>query len=96
MIATIYQNITKYQVTLVQKVTRYHVTIGQQVNHFNVSISQNVTRTVTTIFQLGEKGKAGIQGKSAYQSAIENGFVGLESEWLLSLVPTSVDGGYFY
>lgn len=30
----------------------------------------------------------GVEGKSAYQVAVENGFVGTEQEWLASLKPT--------
>jgi hypothetical protein len=96
MIVTIHQNIARTEVTLIQNVSNYSVTIGQEVNEFKVSISQNVIRTVTTIALLGEKGKAGIQGDSAYQIAVENGFVGTEAEWLLSLVPINIDGGSFY
>ena len=37
----------------------------------------------------GEQGQSGQDGKSAYQIAIDNGFVGSEQEWLESLkVPT--------
>jgi hypothetical protein len=93
MIVTINQNTTKIQVTLIQNVTKYAVTIGQEKNEFKVSIFQNVTRIVTTIALLGEKG---LNGDSAYAVAIENGFIGTESEWLLSLVPEKIDGGYFY
>lgn len=33
----------------------------------------------------GDKGKDGIDGKSAYQIALDNGYVGTEQEWLASL-----------
>lgn len=42
----------------------------------------------------GATGPQGIQGEdglSAYEVAVENGFVGTEEEWLASLVPDSVD-----
>ena len=42
----------------------------------------------------GATGPQGIQGEdglSAYEVAVENGFVGTEAEWLASLVPDSVD-----
>lgn len=34
----------------------------------------------------GDTGAAGAAGKSAYQSAVENGFVGTEAEWIQSMV----------
>ena len=34
----------------------------------------------------GPQGVQGIEGKSAYEVAVENGFVGTEAQWLLSLV----------
>lgn len=42
----------------------------------------------------GATGPQGIQGEdglSAYEVAVENGFVGTEAEWLASLVPDAVD-----
>ena len=33
----------------------------------------------------GEKGDTGAEGKSAYQVAINNGYIGTETEWLASL-----------
>lgn len=33
----------------------------------------------------GKDGKNGIDGKSAYQIALDNGYIGTESEWLESL-----------
>lgn len=33
----------------------------------------------------GEKGNTGADGKSAYQVAINNGYIGTETEWLASL-----------
>ena len=33
----------------------------------------------------GEKGNTGAEGKSAYQVAINNGYIGTETEWLASL-----------
>lgn len=34
----------------------------------------------------GDKGNPGADGKSAYQVAVDDGFVGTEAQWLLSLV----------
>lgn len=33
----------------------------------------------------GEKGDTGADGKSAYQVAVDNGYIGTETEWLASL-----------
>lgn len=45
---------------------------------------------------VGPEGPQGPEGKSAYQTALDNGFVGTEEEWLLSLVgpqgPQGEDG----
>jgi hypothetical protein len=42
----------------------------------------------------GDKGDPGINGESAYQVAVRNGFVGTESEWLNSLKGEKGDKGY--
>lgn len=41
----------------------------------------------------GEDGSGGGRGKSAYQIAVDNGFVGTEAEWLLSLKGDKGDKG---
>lgn len=41
----------------------------------------------------GEDGKDGTSGKSAYEIAVENGFVGTEAEWLASLKGEKGDKG---
>lgn len=41
----------------------------------------------------GDAGQDGINGKSAYQIAVDNGFVGTESEWLASLKGEKGDKG---
>ena len=41
----------------------------------------------------GDKGDAGNDGKSAYQIAVDNGYVGTESEWLASLKGVKGDTG---
>lgn len=43
----------------------------------------------------GEAGAAGEDGKSAYQSAVENGFIGTEEEWLNSLKGEKGEDGKF-
>lgn len=42
----------------------------------------------------GATGATGAQGISAYQVALNNGFVGTEAEWLASLAATTNDGTY--
>lgn len=42
----------------------------------------------------GATGATGAQGISAYQVALNNGFVGTEAEWLASLVAPTDDGTY--
>ena len=50
------------------------------------------------IYITGRQGNQGIQGKSAYEVAVDNGFVGTETEWLASLRAkidqACVDGDY--
>lgn len=41
----------------------------------------------------GDKGDKGDEGKSAYQSALDNGFIGTDSEWLLSIKGEKGDTG---
>ena len=45
-------------------------------------------KVVPTLFE-GTDGADGINGKSAYQVAIDNGFVGTQAEWLESLIGNS-------
>ena len=41
----------------------------------------------------GAAGAAGADGKSAYEVAVDNGFVGTEAQWLASLVGPAGSGG---
>ena len=66
---------------------------------------QNITVKITKGRQLkanlrhgvqgeqGLPGQDGLDGKSAYQTAIENGFIGTEQEWILSLKGEKGDTG---
>lgn len=45
----------------------------------------NLTGSINTVF--------GVDGKSAYQIAVDNGFVGTEAEWLESLKATEIKNG---
>jgi hypothetical protein len=38
----------------------------------------------------------GVNGKSAYQIAVENGYVGTEQEWITDLLPQDIDGGLIF
>ena len=55
-------------------------TVSSGVNIVTVTLTDSSTST----FQV-RNGCAGSQGKSAYQSAVDTGYVGSESEWVESL-----------
>ena len=40
-------------------------------------------------------GAGALQGKSAYDIAVENGFIGTEEEWLNSLCPSIGENGHW-
>ena len=44
-------------------------------------------------YKAGYSGKDGVDGKSAYQVAVDNGFTGTEPEWLDSLKAAGGTGG---
>jgi hypothetical protein len=44
-------------------------------------------------FELTKDGK---DGRSAYQIAIENGYVGTEQDWINDLLPQDIDGGIIF
>lgn len=52
----------------------------------------NDTADISLFFEYGQ-GPQGIPGKSAYLTAIDNGFVGSEEQWLASLVGPKGDAG---
>ena len=52
----------------------------------------NDTADISLFFEYGQ-GPQGIPGKSAYLTAIDNGFVGSEEQWLASLVGPEGDAG---
>lgn len=61
---------------------------------FEASSSQDPNRIrVGGKFSIGIPGPKGDPGKSAYQVAVDNGFVGTEEEWLESLVGPKGDPG---
>lgn len=38
----------------------------------------------------------GINGKSAYQIVVENGYAGTEQDWINDLLPQDIDGGIIF
>ncbi len=59
--------------------------VGACIIHVDTTGSEPV---LTVIIPKGEKG---VQGDSAYQIALNNGFVGTQTEWLASLRPSPAD-----
>jgi hypothetical protein len=58
------------------------IVFNQQTEEFQVSFSQDLNSFTVNFTPFGEPG---LPGKSAYQIAVDNGFIGSESDWLLSL-----------
>ena len=56
-------------------------------------VPQITTNTLGQVTEITEVDITGIEGKSAYQVAVDNGFVGTESEWLASLKGAKGDTG---
>ena len=65
------------------------VTFTQNIRQFNVNAISQVKTFKVTVSSLG---KQGVNGKSAYQIAVDNGFVGTEQQWL----DRNIDGGIIY
>jgi hypothetical protein len=64
-----------------------HVTLSDKLdfhNHANKSVLDTITQTDINNWNSGTGG-SGTAGKSAYEIAVDNGFVGSETEWLASL-----------
>ena len=57
----------------------FNVTFSSDDNSFNTEYGQVIKGDT------GKDGRDGADGKSAYQVAIENGYIGTEAEWLASL-----------
>lgn len=70
--------------------------VTQSVNRVNLKVTQNgnfIKLTPTVVVKNGGGGGGGADGLSAYQIAVNNGFIGTEAEWLDSLNGTDgVDG----
>lgn len=57
--------------------------------HGNKAVLDGITAAKVTAWDNGTSGEPGADGKSAYEVAVKNGFVGTEAEWLASLQGTS-------
>ena len=57
----------------------FNVTFSSYDNSFNTEYGQVIKGDA------GKDGRDGADGKSAYQVAIDNGYIGTEAEWLASL-----------
>lgn len=76
-------------------------------NNFNIDVSKKSTSGIVDTYEItyqntktfdfdvtnGKDGEDGINGKSAYQIAVDEGFVGTEAEWLASLKGEKGDPG---
>lgn len=76
-----------------QNIEKYDVTFHQELSEITVDILQENIVFETIISQIGEQGQ---RGKSAYQSALDNGFIGTEQQWLNSIGLQNIDGGIIY
>jgi hypothetical protein len=63
------------EVTIEQNITTYDVVFDQETTEFLVDIKNQIIVTETIIEQIG------VQGFSAYEIDVQNGFVGTEIEW---------------
>lgn len=57
----------------------------------NLSVKISKGHRLKAVFNRGIKGA---DGKSAYEIALENGFVGTQEEWLASLAGSQVQSGW--
>ena len=74
------------EVTTIQHLKKYIVTVNQETNQVKVTVNNGIENKNNVV--INQLGKRGFQGISAYDIAVKNGFIGTESQWLLSLVPT--------
>lgn len=58
---------------------------------FQWTLDDGTVKTQTMFVAEGPAGKDGVDGKSAYQIALNNGFEGTEEEWLKSLEANTDD-----
>jgi hypothetical protein len=70
------------EVTINQTVEEYIVEVNESTSQILVNITNEPKQVDVVISQLGERG---FPGKSNYEIAVDNGFVGTEQQWLDSL-----------
>ncbi len=80
---------------VVVEIEREFLKVDSDVVNTSVIISDPAHHVIDTVERvavvaLGAQGPAGGQGKSAYQIAVDNGFVGTEQDWL-NLLSGSID-----
>lgn len=68
--------------TFVQNVKKYESSFNQTTREFNVQIVNQTRRFTSTFSPLGQRGE---RGKSTYEIAVENGFIGDEQDFIDSL-----------
>lgn len=69
-------------ITAIQNIRKVTVTATSLPRQYKVVVTNAPKQRIITVASLG---KQGLTGKSAYQLAVQNGFVGTEVEWLASL-----------
>jgi hypothetical protein len=67
------------RVTINQNIKQYNVNVNQQSRNFRVQIKQKNLQNRVIVSSLG---KRGLNGKSAYEIAVQNGFLGTEQEYV--------------
>jgi hypothetical protein len=68
--------------------------ISLNINEVNEFVNIESSETIEII--LIEVGDLGVSGLSAYELAVNNGFVGTESEWITSITLGNIDAGIIY
>lgn len=75
------------------------------ITHSGVANSVNVSASVPNIVSVVQNVpvsielqlyRDGVNGKSAYQIAVENGYLGTEQDWINDLLPQDIDGGIIF
>jgi hypothetical protein len=70
-----------------------NIVVNETIESVNITVS-DLEQSIT--LEVSEIGTQGLQGISAYDVAIKNGYIGNEEEWLLSLRGNKMDGGMIY
>ena len=77
------------------------VTISHSGIANNVRVSASVPELVSVVLNVPIKVEVqlyrdGMNGKSAYEIAVENGFIGTEQQWIDSINLQFIDGGLIF